>query len=134
MCRQIDAHQLTLTIQTLDSTPWLSLRNRWCSYLRRIFLTKQRVLYFSLFLLIELSVLHQGIKEHNTLIVLTKEVLTRNTETIKTTTQGKTFKSLTIHIGEIHTLSKVKDILIRSILLTLRHDGIGCRSTHTLDG
>ena len=41
MGRKIDAHKLTLTVQTFDGTPALSIRNRRRSYLYRLGTAKE---------------------------------------------------------------------------------------------
>ena len=63
-------------------------------------------------------------------------VLPMNTgaEAVETATQRQGFESLAVHAGVIYTLGKIEDALIRSVLQSLCHDGISCRSTHTLDG
>ena len=87
-----------------------------------------------LFLLEELTVAHQRIEEGFALVVLAEELLATDAETVETATQRQGFESLAVHAGVIYTLGKIEDGFIRSVLQSLCHDGIGCRSTHTLDG
>ena len=126
--------KLALTVQTFDGAPALSIRNRRRSYLYRLGTAKERGGCLVLLLLEELTVAHQRIEEGFALVVLAEELLAADAEAVETATQRQGFESLAVHAGVIYTLGKIEDALIRSVLQSLCHDGIGCRSTHTLDG
>ena len=84
--------------------------------------------------LIKLTISYQGVEEHLVLVIDSKEVLAGYSETVEATTQRQAFKCLSVDIAEVDTLGKIKDIFVRSVLLAFCHNGIGCRSSHTLDG
>ena len=134
MSREIDAHELTLPVEPLDGAPGFSFRYRRGGYLHRLYASEERGSCLALLLLVELTVSYERIQEGIALAVLAEVLLAADAEAVETATQSQTFECLAVDIGEIHALGKIEDVLIRAVLQALCHDGIGGRSSHSLDG
>ena len=84
--------------------------------------------------MVGLTIAHQRIEEHLALVVNGKIVLTADAETVETATQCQTLKTLTVDGCEIDALSKIVNVLIGTVLLTLLYDGLCSRVAHALNG
>ena len=134
MSREIDAHELTLPVESLDGAPGFCFRNRRGGYLHRLYASEERGGCLALLLLVELAVSYERIQEGFALAVLAEVLLAADAEAVETATQSQAFECLAVDIGEIHALGKIEDVLIRAVLQAFCHDGIGGRSSHSLDG
>ena len=135
MGRQIDTHQVTFFVQTLNIAPTnIRLWHCWRGNLHPVEAAKQRVLCLCLLHLIGLTIPHQRIQPLLSSCILSEIVLPSDSEAVEATTQCQRLEGLTVHITHINTLRKVKDRFIRTVLFTFRDDCLCSRLSHSFDG
>ena len=84
--------------------------------------------------MILLSKTHQTVEEHLSLGIGGEILLAHQSETIEAATQRQTLKGLAVDILEADPLSKIVDVLIRTMGLTLTDDSGGSSRAHAFDG
>ena len=96
MSRDVDAHEVTLLVQTLYGAPPLSLRHRRRGHDDRIEIAEERIACLRLLCLVELSVAYQRVEEHVALAVDTKILLALYAEVVETSAERQALKRLTV--------------------------------------
>ena len=134
MGRQIDTNQFTFLVQPFQITPGWSRYDFRSGNFHLMLTAEQGIDGSRLVHLVLTSITDQSFYKGFILGIFHKEILPLDiSKAVKTSGQCQVFNILPVTSRKIHTLYKIKDALVRTILLAFTQNALHSRLTDSLD-